>query len=151
MNDFEKKIKDYLDKRAAEDELFAKTYAKKNKSFEECIQYIFGEAYKEAVSMPGVSGKGSVFEGDVVYGLAVHYYDEDDIKVSKVQGQAVASTSSGKATATKPAADYKPTKKDREAARVAALKRLEEEAYNKLRTPRKKQHVEQNTNQMALF
>lgn len=150
MNDFEKKIKDYLDKRAAEDELFAKTYAKKNKSFEECIQYIFGEAFKKAVRMPGVSGKGSVFEDEVVYGLAVHYYDEDDIKVSKVQGQAVASTS-GKATATKPAADYKPTKKDREAARVAALKRLEEEAYNKLRTPRKKQHVEQNTNQMALF
>lgn len=34
-------IKSYLDERARTDELFAKSYAKKNKSIDECCTYIF--------------------------------------------------------------------------------------------------------------
>ena len=37
---FKQVIKNYLDKRAAEDELFAVTYKKENKSLEECCNYI---------------------------------------------------------------------------------------------------------------
>lgn len=134
MNDFEKKIKDYLDKRAAEDELFAKSYAKEKKSFEECIRYIFGEAFKVAVAMDGC-GSGAAFEDEHVFGLAVHYYDEDDIKLNPIHGDVK---------------EYKPTKRDREKAREAAMRKLEAEELKKLRSPRKR-HVEVDANQMSLF
>ena len=68
---FRKTIKDYLDKLAAEDELFAATYAKPNKSLDECINYIF-----KTVQDSGCCG----FADEEVYGMAVHYYDEDSIK-----------------------------------------------------------------------
>lgn len=68
---FKAVIKAYLDNRAAEDELFAKTYAKANKSINGCCNYIIDEVRK--------SGRTG-FADDEIYGMAVHYYDEDDIK-----------------------------------------------------------------------
>lgn len=73
---FELAIKAYLEKRAQDDPLFAPTYAKKNKSLKECCAYIMQEAKKQAVK-----GCAAVSD-DVVYGWAVHYYDEDSIKVN---------------------------------------------------------------------
>ena len=71
-NLFQDAIKTYLDKRAAEDEQFAAVYAKEGKSIEKCCNYICGEVQK--------SGRNG-FSDDEIYGLAVHYYDEDDITV----------------------------------------------------------------------
>lgn len=68
---FKEAIKAYLDKRAAEDELFAKTYAKANKNLDECCNYILQQVKKS-----GCEG----FADEEIYGMAVHYYDEDDIK-----------------------------------------------------------------------
>lgn len=68
---FKTTIKAYLDKRAAEDELFAKTYAKENKNLDECCNYILQQVQKS-----GCQG----FADEEIYGMAVHYYDEDDIK-----------------------------------------------------------------------
>ena len=68
---FKDTIKAYLDKRAAEDELFAATYAKKNKNLDECCNFILQEVRKS-----GCMG----FADEEIYGMAVHYYDEDDIK-----------------------------------------------------------------------
>lgn len=68
---FKQAIKKYLDQRAAEDELFAKTYAKENKNLEECCNYILQEVQK--------SGRNG-FTDDEIYNMAIHYYDEDDIK-----------------------------------------------------------------------
>lgn len=140
MSNFEDTIKAYLDKRAAEDPLFATSYAKEKKSIKECCSYIMGEAKKQAVA------GAAVINDDVVFGWAVHYYDEDNIKVNKVNGSVK--------TSNKPAKEetHKPTKRDRENARAAALKRLEEEAYNKLRIHRKRaaQPAEAN-NQLSMF
>lgn len=72
MNGFEQVIKAYLDNRAKEDELFAKTYAKEGKSIEECCRYIIQEVRK-------TNRQG--FADDEIYGMAIHYYDEDNIKV----------------------------------------------------------------------
>ena len=69
-------IKAYLDKRAAEDELFALSYAKPNKSIDECFQYIIGEVHKK--------GNAVYLSNEEVFGMAVHYYDEDDIKIEKL-------------------------------------------------------------------
>jgi hypothetical protein len=72
---FKEVIKAYLDKRAQEDELFAKAYAKPQKCIEACCKYIISMARKlgNAVAVPD----------DVVYGWAVHYYDEEGIKIEE--------------------------------------------------------------------
>lgn len=67
---FKNTIKSYLDKRAKEDELFAVSYAKSNKSLDECINFILQEVKKS-----GCNG----FADDEIYGMAVHYYDEDNL------------------------------------------------------------------------
>ena len=81
MNNFENTIKAYLDKRAGEDSLFAESYKKPGKSIKECCDYITGQAYK-------LGGSTVVVDDDTVYGWAVHYYDEDGIKVDKLPARA---------------------------------------------------------------
>ncbi len=79
MSSFETTIKKYLDNRAKEDSLFAETYKKANKSIKECCKYIYSQARKMA------KGSNSVGIDDaIVFGWAVHYYDEDNIKVAEV-------------------------------------------------------------------
>lgn len=73
---FKMAIKSYLEQRAKEDSLFAVSYAKENKSIDECCDYIVGEAKKRG-------GNAVVMSDNEVFGMAVHYYDEDDIKVNK--------------------------------------------------------------------
>ena len=69
-DEFKDCIKAELDKRAAEDELFAACYAKPNKSIDQCIDYIFQEVLK--------SGRHG-FADDEIYSIAVHYFEEDDL------------------------------------------------------------------------
>ncbi|MGJ0892138.1 PcfK-like family protein [Phocaeicola vulgatus] len=68
-------IQSYLEERAKNDPLFASVYAKPNKNINECFDYILSEAKKR--------GNAVCMSDDEVFSLAVHYYDEDDIKVSK--------------------------------------------------------------------
>ena len=78
---FENAIKNYLDKRAESDRLFAVSYKKENKGIQECCKYIYSQAKK----LLAKGGNAVGVDDDTVYGLAVHYYDENDIKVDKVQ------------------------------------------------------------------
>lgn len=71
---FKRTIQEYLERRAKTDELFAKAYAKPNKSIDECITYILNE-----VQRSGCNG----FEDDEIFGMAVHYYDEDNLDAGK--------------------------------------------------------------------
>lgn len=76
MNPVKQAIKTYLDNRAKTDELFAVAYAKPNKNIDECFNYVVGEARKQ--------GGNAVYVSDeVVFGWAVHYYDEDNLIVEK--------------------------------------------------------------------
>lgn len=86
---FHKAIKTYLDERAKTDELFAKSYAKEGKSINECCKYIMGEARKR--------GTAVCMTDEEVYGLAVHYYDEDDIKINPVRETAKVKTQQSEA------------------------------------------------------
>lgn len=85
--DFKEIIKAYLDGRAKEDEQFAKTYAKPHKSIDECCAYLYQEIYKSKSKVKtNVDGRSAEVVGmskEEIYGLAVHYYDEDSIKVDK--------------------------------------------------------------------
>lgn len=77
MTPFENAIKEYLDARAKEDVKFADKYSNGKKSIEECCRFILVEMRKKAKS--GMYGATDA----EVFGLAVHYYDEEDIKVEK--------------------------------------------------------------------
>ena len=88
-----------MDKRAKSDELFAVAYRKKNKSIDECLAYIMGEALKES-SMISSGIKGCGMDNDIVFGMAVHYYDEDDIKVNKQTNYKVSAVSVKKEAST---------------------------------------------------
>jgi hypothetical protein len=80
-NDFKNVIKAHLEMRAINDPLFAETLLKPNKNIDDCISYIL-----ETVKKSGCSG----FDDDEVFGMAVHYYDEDDIKTNgAVKGSVV--------------------------------------------------------------
>lgn len=110
---FEDTIKNYLDGRAKEDSLFAEAYKKANKSIKECCKYIYSQARKLA------KGSNSVGIDDAtVYGWAVHYYDEDDIKVDKVQERV---------EVVAPVAIQKPVKEEKLVQQKAARKKTKQE------------------------
>ena len=77
FTEFETAIKTYLDSVAEKDELFAKSYNKPNKSIEECCKFLMNEARKAA------KGGSIACKDEEIYGLAMHYYDEDDIEVGE--------------------------------------------------------------------
>lgn len=71
---FKNTIKSYLDKRAQEDPLFAEKYANEKKNIDDCVTYILNTVQKT-----GCNG----FTDDEVYGMAVHYYDEESVDIGK--------------------------------------------------------------------
>lgn len=72
MKNFEIAIESMLDARAADDNLFAEAYAKSSKSIDECCRYIISEVKRLGVS---------AMTDEEVLGIAIHYYDEDDLDV----------------------------------------------------------------------
>ena len=122
-------IADYLKQRAEEDTLFAPKFANPNKSIDECCRYILGEAHKR--------GTAVAMSDSEVFGLAVHYYDEKDIKIEKVSaGCSVSSSQKVKLT---------------EEEKKIAIKRLAEEQYQLLKKKPAKKKADTNVQQMSLF
>ena len=74
MNEFEKTIKEYLDGVSVRDEAFAEKYKAADKSIKECCEYII--AWVKAQKREG-------FTDAEIYGQAMHYYDEKDIKMGE--------------------------------------------------------------------
>lgn len=131
---FKMAIQSYLEKKAKEDSLFAVTYAKDNKNLDECCDYIIGEARKRG-------GNAVAMTDDEVFGIAIHYYDEDDIKVNKLTKSVRTSVSSPK---------VKLTEEDEKKAREEAIKRLTEEQYASIKKKPSKRK-EKDVQQMTLF
>lgn len=69
---FKRTIQMFLEQRAAEDELFAKSYRNPAKNIDDCVTYILNYVQK--------SGCNGFSDGEI-YGQAVHYYDENEIEV----------------------------------------------------------------------
>jgi len=129
---FKATIKAYLDKRVESDKLFAVSYAKENKNLEECCNYILQEVQKS-----GCNG----FADEEIYGMAVHYYDEDDIKdVKEVRSNVVVNHM------------VELTADEIAQAKADAIKMAQSEAYAKLTTkkvgPKKE---DSNISQPSLF
>lgn len=134
-------IKEYLDSRAATDEQFAVAYAKPCKNIDECFRYILNEARKR--------GSSVCMTDDEVFGLAVHYFDEDDLKVPTL------STSYCTATSAKPVAPVKLTEAEKAAAKEEAIKKYQAEcmaeAAAKEAASRKKKRSAQSPAIQSLF
>lgn len=129
---FKKTIKEYLDKRAAEDSLFAVSYAKEGKNIDDCCTYILNQ-----VQASGCNG----FADEEIYSMAVHYYDEDDIKVGgKVNCKVVVNHA------------VELTEEEKEQAHQAAIQKIQDEAIAKMRkqAAKPKKKVE-NVEQPSLF
>ena len=71
---FKRTIQMYLEQRAEEDALFAKSYRNPAKNIDDCVTYILNYVQK--------SGCNGFTDGEI-FGQAVHYYDENEIEVGK--------------------------------------------------------------------
>lgn len=107
MTSFETTIQAYLENRAKTDSLFAETYKKANKSIKECCKYIYSQAKELAKG-----GNAVGVDDATVYGWAVHYYDEDNIKVKDVKERVeVVAPAAESAKAEQPKPQLKPQPK----------------------------------------
>ncbi len=80
-DNFKAAILKMLTAAAEGDPLFAKSFTKSTKNIDDCCNYILNTVQKS-----GVQG----FTDDEVYGMAMHYYDEDDISdIKPIQCQVV--------------------------------------------------------------
>lgn len=133
---FKMAIQSYLEKKAKEDSLFAVTYAKENKSIDECCDYITGEAIMREGNVVPISD-------DEVFSMAIHYYDEDNIKINKISTGCRTSVQSS---------NVELTEEEKKAAREAAIKRLADEQYALLKKkPSKAKKEATEVQQMLLF
>lgn len=114
---FKDTIKAHLDARAQSDPLFAVSYAKEGKNIDECCNYIIQEVQKMKVN--GLSD-------DEVFGLAVHYYDEDDLGTIKAANCKVVVNHT-----------VELTEEEKEQARKDALAEFQKEEIVKLRSQKK--------------
>ena len=73
-SNFQNVIRDYLDQLAEIDAEFAEKYRVKENQIEQCCAYIISEMHNLA--------QNNVIGVDEVYGLAIHYYLEDDLEVN---------------------------------------------------------------------
>jgi hypothetical protein len=136
-DDFKNVIKAYLDGKAAKDPLFAKKYANGSKSLDECVNFILN-----TVKDSGCQG----FTDDEVFGMALHYYDEDDIDKSKLGHCEVANI----------VTNHHVELTDEEKREIAeqARKDFYDEQLTKQREalkPKRKAEVKGNVQQMTLF
>lgn len=136
---FENAIKKYLDEFAQNDVHFAQKYENPKKSISECCSFIASEVKKM-----GVCG----LEDSEVYGLAVHYYDEEDVKVEPVGDYMVACNH-----------HVELTEEQKEEARAEAIKQYQETLYKEMvaknikhQTPKKEtSDSDQKPKQLTLF
>ena len=112
---FQDTIKAYLETMAENDALFAVKYANPSKSVSGCCTFIISQVQKS-----GCNG----FADDEIFGMAVHYYEENEIEVGKpINCQVVVNHT------------VELTEEEKEQARQDAINRLRDEEMAKMRKP----------------
>lgn len=127
---FNETIKAYLEERAENDALFAVKFANPSKSVEECVTYILNSVQKS-----GCNG----FEDDEIFGMATHYYDEEEIEVGKPINCHVVVNHT-----------VELTEEEKEQARQDAINKLRDEEMAKMRRPKTTEKKTQDV-QPSLF
>lgn len=131
-NHFQNTIKAYLDKHAEIDLLFSFRYSLPEKKLEDCITYILNQVQKS-----GCNG----FHDDEIFGMAIHYYDEDNIEIGKPMHNAQIAVNHVVVL----------TAEEKEQARKDAMQKAQDEAYRKMTQPTKKAKKVALTIQPSLF
>lgn len=117
--EFQRTIKAHLDNLAGFDDNFAQKYAKDGKSIEECCNYILSTVQKS-----GCNG----FTDDEIFGMAVHYYEEDDLgEIKAVKGKVVVNHK------------VELTEEDKAKAKADAIEAFKQEEIRKLKEKEKKE------------
>ena len=129
---FKKTILMYLEQRAEEDQLFAKSFSNPAKNIDDCVTYILNY-----VKNSGCNG----FTDGEIYGQAVHYYDENEIEVGKPIQCHIAVNHVVELTA-----------EEKAEARQNAIRQYQEEEVRKLQNRNKPKTAKQTTRvQHSLF
>ena len=144
VDDWLKVIADYL---LTRDDI-NNSLEKENKSLEECGRYILQEVRKKG-SFVAMSDKE-------VFGLAVHYYDEDDLKIDKTINHARVKKSEDTVESiptqkekTREKVDIEKIVEKRVQERLAKIKKAEREKKEKRKVERKTK--KQKVDQVSLF
>lgn len=117
LSSLKEKVKERLDKEAAENPQFAERYAAEGKSLDECCSYLAGLAFQRAAG-----GNVSYIDPEELYGLAIHYYQEDEVEITEIP--------TGVGVDAAPAVELTPEQKAK--AEEDALERYTERAVQKL-------------------
>lgn len=115
---FEDAIKTYLDNYAVGDPEFAQKLASPKKSIEECVKFIKGEIFDKYIK--GQEHQNTAVatpSRDECFGLAVHYYDEENIEIKPLPAGVSARPSA-------PAPEF--TEEEKQKMRADAEKRMQE-------------------------
>ena len=128
---FKNTIKAYLDKRAEIDLLFSFRYSLPEKQLTDCVTYILNQVQKS-----GCNG----FHDDEIFGMAVHFYDEDNIEIGKPINAQVSVNHI-----------VILTEEEKIQARQDAIQKAQDEAYRKMTQPAKKAKTVVLTTQPSLF
>lgn len=123
---FERAIKAFLDDKAEKDPAFAEKYRSEKKNITDCCKFIIAEVKKSC------KGNEAACTDEYVYGLAMHYYDEENIKVP-------ANAPSCRVVVP---GDIELSEEDKKEAREEAMRRLkEQEVQEQIRKERQKQEA----------
>lgn len=139
---FEQCIQTWLEGEKKKDETFAKKVDESKKDVAGCCNYIISQVR---------ASKQCGFADEEIYGMARHYFDEDDVKDPGAQGNCrvvvsghIELTDSEKDEARQKAVEeYKAEIRKAEAAKLEQAKKAEEERKAKLREQREKQQETQ--------
>lgn len=128
---FNDAISKYLKEEAIKDPMFAERFANPDKSIEECCDFIVSQVRKS-----NICG----FADEEIYGLAKHYYDEDDLgDIERCQCKVVVNHV------------VELTEEEKETARKVAFEREVSAQQEKLKPRKPKMQVQQEEQQLFLF
>lgn len=130
-NTFNQTIQSYLENRAQTDQLFATKYANAEKNITDCCTYILNTVQKS-----GCNG----FADEEIFGMAVHYYDEENIEVGKpVKARVVINQT------------VEITEADKVEAKAAAIQKIQDEAYVEMTKKKPVKKEKQVIQSLSLF
>lgn len=130
-DNFQKAIQAHIDSVAAKDSHFAEKVKNPKKNIKDCVTYILNQVKKS-----GMNG----FEDSEIYGMAMHYYDEENVKVGfPINGQVVVNH------------HVELTEEEIEKLKAEARKKVIEDEEKRLRKPKRKVKEETKSNDLTLF
>ena len=141
IKQFAEQIKAMIEEECKTDTDLKALTEKPNKSYEECAKYIIGEAYNTCKNnKQGNMGYWCGVDNAPVINLVVHYYTEDDIKITELPSNVSVKATAGSTPPKPKAAEVKP--------KTTEVKPIPQPT---VAAPKKKEEKKSNVVQLDLF